>query len=118
MEPFEKWYKIDANHNVSKSTMTESMESKRKYGRVAWSDLGEKGVVSTVFLGLDHNYADDGEPHVFETMYFPEVFGDSPDNCNGSWEDGHQERCSTWVEAQQQHKRVVADIINDEDKGE
>jgi hypothetical protein len=48
--------------------------------------------VSTVFLGLDHQWGN-GPPHLFETM----IFGGAEE-----W----QERCSTWEEAEATHKRA------------
>jgi len=53
--------------------------------------------VSTVFLGLDHQWGD-GPPLLFETMVF--------------WpgEGGYeQERCSTWLEAQRQHAAMCTE---------
>jgi hypothetical protein len=55
--------------------------------------------VSTVFLGLDHSF-NGGPPLLFETMIF------------GGPHDQWQERCSTWEEAEEMHKRAVA-IVND-----
>lgn len=46
------------------------------------------------FLGIDHNWGV-GPPLLFETMVF------------GGWLDGEQERCSTWDEAEAQHKTMV-----------
>ena len=54
--------------------------------------------VSTAFLGLDHNYRGEGPPLLFETM----VFGGKHDGC--------QWRCSTWLEAQDQHMMVVGKV--------
>ena len=54
--------------------------------------------VSTVFLGLDHRFHGGGPPILFETM----VFGD------GKGDD--MERCTTWAEAEQMHKRMVARV--------
>jgi hypothetical protein len=57
--------------------------------------------VSTVFLGLDHAWMG-GPPMLFETMAF--------------WrggEDGEgyeQQRCSTWLEAEEQHRRVCREV--------
>ena len=54
--------------------------------------------VSTVFLGLDHSWGH-GPPLLFETMAF--------------WHGEHgyeQERCSTWLQAQEQHARMCADV--------
>jgi hypothetical protein len=55
-------------------------------------------VVSTVFLGLNHNFNFrlEGPPILFETM----VFSDG-ESC------GEMDRCSTWAEAEQMHKRMV-----------
>ncbi len=50
--------------------------------------------VSTVFLGLDHNFGN-GEPLLFETMVF------------GGPLDGEQERYCTWDEAEAGHKVMV-----------
>ena len=61
---------------------------------VAKNEIGDLWV-STVFLGLDHQWGN-GSPLLFETM----IFGDD------KWED-YQERCSTWEQAEAQHKRGV-----------
>jgi len=57
-----------------------------------------KQVVSTVFLGLNHNY-DGGKPLLFETMVFPEC-----DIC---------ERYTTWDEAEKGHNKIVEKIKNE-----
>ena len=49
--------------------------------------------VSTVFLGLDHQYGD-GPPLLFETMIF------------GGKHDGYQDRYSTWEQAEAGHRRA------------
>lgn len=51
--------------------------------------------VSTVFLGVDHQYGD-GPPLIFETMIF------------GGVHDQEQWRCSTWTEAEAQHEAACA----------
>jgi hypothetical protein len=54
--------------------------------------------ISTVFLGLDHSWGG-GPPLLFETMAF--------------WhgERGYeQERCSTWLQAQEQHARMCDQV--------
>lgn len=51
--------------------------------------------VSTVFLGLDHSFGE-GKPILFETMIF------------GGEHDQYQDRCSTWKEAEEMHKKAVA----------
>jgi len=52
--------------------------------------------VSTVFLGLDHNFSDHGPPIVFETMIFEGVYDQK-----GQW------RYATWDEAIKGHERTV-----------
>ena len=42
------------------------------YVKVAHSTVGPIGVVSTVWLGIDHNYGGEGPPIIFETMVFPQ----------------------------------------------
>lgn len=64
-----------------------------------------KAEVSTVFLGLNHNWLR-GEPLLWETM----IFG-------GPHSDEYQERCSgTWVDAEAMHNRAVA-MLQSEQKG-
>lgn len=66
-----------------------------KWFEIADRDVGKTcrdGVrVSTVFLGLDHNYGD-GPPLLFETMIF------------GGEHDASQWRYSTWEEAAEGHR--------------
>lgn len=78
----------------------------------AWFETAERAVaktrvgadlVSTVFLGLDHNFSGAGPPVLFETIVVKP--GDNPcfpwKSANETW------RCSTWLEAEAQHARVV-----------
>lgn len=62
---------------------------------VAKTDLPNNVRVSTVFLGLDHNFLG-GKPILFETMIF------------GGKHDQYQERYFTWEEAEKGHKQAVA----------
>lgn len=59
---------------------------------VARDVVGDRSV-STVFLGIDHNFGA-GEPLLFETMVF------DPD-----WNDLWSDRCSTWEQAEEMHNR-------------
>ena len=52
--------------------------------------------ISTVFLGMDHNYLHQGSPLLFETMTFGGIENDQS-ICL---------RCSTWEEAEAQHEKV------------
>lgn len=55
--------------------------------------------VSTIFLGMNHQWGD-GPPLIYETMVFP------PDD----WGEVYGERHTTWDEAQEAHNRIVKDI--------
>lgn len=64
--------------------------------RVAQDYIGDYWI-STVFLGLDHRFSDDGPPILFETMVFPE----KGKNMSEKW----AERACTWDEALAAHER-------------
>ena len=84
------------DRQVVEATMEEwSRDRAHRDHIVAQWTLGDV-FVSTVFLGLDHRFGGKGPPQFFETMVF-----EGP--CHG-----HQERCSTWAEAEAQHERVCA----------
>ena len=53
--------------------------------------------VSTVWLGLDHNFVG-GKPLIFETMVFPK---------EGDYQDLDMERYSTLKEAKKGHQKLV-----------
>lgn len=61
--------------------------------------------VSTVFLGLDHQWGD-GPPLIFETM----VFADGDDDLL-DWSGAETYRYSTKAEALEGHQRVVAELM-------
>jgi hypothetical protein len=86
------WYELDENRNVVKAA---GYPARRDSWRVG-SDTVNGHRVSTVFLGLDHQYGD-GPPLVFETMIFP------PD----SWSEVYCERYSTWAEAEAGHATAI-----------
>lgn len=52
---------------------------------VAKEQIGE-ALVSTVFLGLDHNYEDSGPPVLWETLVFGNPLEGEMDRCSGSRE--------------------------------
>jgi hypothetical protein len=64
---------------------------------VAQTEIGAT-LVSTVFLGLDHQLGD-GPPVLFETALFTD--GEP---------EGARRRCATWDQAEAQHRQVVAEI--------
>jgi hypothetical protein len=63
--------------------------------RVSRTVINSKCDVSTVFLGLDHNFNETGDPLLFETMIF------------GGPMDQEQWRCSTWKQAEAMHDNAV-----------
>jgi hypothetical protein len=56
-------------------------------------------IISTVFLGIDHNYSKEGNPILFETMIF-------------KWNDDYCERYSTWDEALEGHHKACQIVID------
>lgn len=77
------------------------METAGESRRVAETVIG-RAVVSTVFLGIDHQY-EEGPLLLFETL----VMGDAGEHTD------YLEHCSTWAEAEEQHARVVAMVRED-----
>jgi hypothetical protein len=61
---------------------------------VDWTQISSEAHVSTVFLGIDHNFGP-GPRIMFETMVF------------GGPEDGYQQRYSTWDDAKMGHEAIV-----------
>lgn len=66
--------------------------------------------VSTVFIGIDHNFINGGPPELFETMIFPAV--DSKYSLSETLDLGlaHSDLCerySTWEEAEAGHRKAV-----------
>lgn len=74
-------------------TWAKWLEASRDERVVAKTKVGTS-LISTVFLGLDHQYGD-GPPLLFETLVFE------------GQNDGDMWRCSTWEEAEKQHADAV-----------
>ena len=72
----------------------EGANNKRRIKRTVIDDIA----ISTVFLGLNHNFSSDGPPQIFETLVF-----------NGPL-DGEMYRYATWDEAVAGHKTMVARV--------
>jgi hypothetical protein len=66
-------------------------------------------MVSTVWLGIDHNFTRQGPPVIFETMVFPP--GDEAGG-HGVWSGDYCERYSTEEAAQAGHDRALAWIVD------
>jgi len=91
-----KHWILDGHDIVETDLMTWAMWFETADRRVANDHVGDKRV-STVFLGIDHNFGDEGPPLLFETM----VFGE------GSFSEQACDRYSTWEEAVEGHARMV-----------
>lgn len=53
--------------------------------RVGLTEVGGSRV-STIFLGLDHNFSDSGPPILWETMVFGDLESEGyEDRCSGTW---------------------------------
>lgn len=65
--------------------------------KVAVTQVGD-ATISTVFLGVDHQFGD-GDPLLFETLVF------------GGQHDQEMWRCSTWSEAEEQHRQACDFVI-------
>ena len=71
------------------------LEAAGKDRQVVVTDISDDVRVSTVFLGLDHNYLDTGPPLIFETLIF------------GGEHNGDMDRYSTYEEAEAGHEVMV-----------
>jgi hypothetical protein len=92
------WYVLDEQHNVvGPVDVIEAAKFRKDMSRrrVALTKVYEGCEVSTVFLGLDHRYTDEGAPLVFESLVMGGPFADD------------MERYSTWAEAEAGHARIV-----------
>jgi hypothetical protein len=65
-------------------------------------DAQGKWSLSSVCLGMDHRWSNDGPPILFETMLFR-------DNKQAD-DDGDQWRFATWDETERFHRRKVAEL--------
>ena len=85
-----------------KAILTEDLKEWSGWFETAKRHVGDDTIgearVSTVFLGLDHNYSG-GEPLLFETM----IFG-------GKYHE-FQKRYSTYEEAELGHK-IIVKVLN------
>lgn len=95
------YYKLDEDKNPVPCNAIEFAEMFNNPGERVLEQVDINGItVSTVFLGLDHRFSDDGPPILFETMIF------------GGEHDQYQERYCTWDEAMEGHKRALRLITN------
>jgi hypothetical protein len=72
-----------------------------EYRRVAWTELPDSNYISTVWMGIDHQFGD-GPPLIFETRY------QGPDGEEEQW------RYSTEAEAIEGHNRAAGRYVRGE----
>ena len=90
-------YVLDSNGNPAvESDVLKWAEWYETAERKVALDTIEQVRISTVFLGLDHSFSDDGPPVLYETMIF------------GGVHDAYQERYHDKVSALAGHDRAVA----------
>lgn len=94
-----KYYILDAQHRVIQTEDLAEWSSFFSHfeNRVVKQENIGNLRVSTVFLGLDHDWSTTGSPLVFETM----IFVDS------GYAEIYCDRCSTWDEALSMHEKAV-----------
>ena len=92
-----RFYKLDAdNHLVPMRDVLEwGVWLEDADRRVGYTQVTSQIIVSTVFLGLDHNFFEDGPPIVFETLVM------------GGPLDGEMARYSSWDDAETGHRMLV-----------
>jgi hypothetical protein len=91
------YYILNDDHTTTPCEMmvwAKWLSEDRKRVIVKQDIIGEVKV-STVFLGLNHAYLGQGAPLIFETMIF------------GGPEDGYQDRCTTWQQAEKMHETAL-----------
>ena len=92
--PMSRWYKLVGDEIVP-CNLFEAAEERDK--RWQLKEQLAHCLVSTVFLGLDHQHLPGGPPLVFETMVF----------LAGSGDDAYCERYETKAEAEAGHRATV-----------
>jgi hypothetical protein len=100
MMKMNQYYLLDDDHNIIESNDVHEwgrMFEQRE--RIVKQEHFNGTFISTVFLGLDHSFSEEGPPVLFETMVF---------NPEGS--GYYEERCCTWDEAVAQHAAVYAKV--------
>lgn len=96
------YYMLKGKRPVAVDSVYEWVEEFEKNRTVSKTVIegGEKSVgVSTIFLGLDHNFSGKGPPILFETLVF------------GGKLDQTIERYTTWRKAEKGHKKMVEEVL-------
>lgn len=92
-----EWFNTPNNRRVSKTNIG-TVRFMYWLGRLFRTRRFEPVIVSTVFLGIDHNFSDSRDPILFETMIF------------GGQYDQESHRYTTWLDAERVHKLAVQKV--------
>jgi hypothetical protein len=103
MDGLDGWWRLRADKTPEQCSLKQHYEWKTLTNWIVGKteiamENGQVVEVSTVFLGLDHNFRDEGPPILFETM----IFGETDDD-----PVGRQWRYATWAEAELGHMAIV-----------
>lgn len=90
-----KYYVLEGHSPVECDLNTWQKSIRNGPTRVARTDITDKIIVSTVFLGLNHRYLSEGPPILFETMTF------------GGSRNETMYRYSSWDDAEAGHNAEV-----------
>jgi hypothetical protein len=99
------WYKLVDKIPVEADMLDPELH---KHVQVGKTILPNGGRVSTVFLRLDHRHVGEGDPILFESMYFP----------NDDFMEDDCVRYCTWEEAVEGHREMVekyGGVVKEED---
>lgn len=95
------YYKLDENKNPIPCSLEEWANQREEMFESKTKHIGSDEIngkwVSTVWLGLNHNFFD-GPPEIFETMIY--------DNEKKEWTD-YEQRYATWKEAEEGHLKAI-----------
>ncbi len=95
-------YFLNEDHTYSPCDLMTWANQFEKGNKVA-DDIIDGKHVSTIWLGLDHNFLAKGPPLVFETMVF-----DEPE----SGHDIYMDRYTTWQQALEGHNKAIEWVKN------
>ena len=92
-----KFYILTETHEIAEADIAEYAEFRIRDGHIVDRTETALHVISTVFLGQDHDYSGKGPPLWFETMSFDKEGGAT----------GDQWRFPTWKDAKAGHRAIV-----------